>query len=62
MFGIFILGILIGICGTLVGERIYCRWYYKDFEEGITEISEDDWEEIVGMFQEEELRNGNGNE
>lgn len=53
MFGVFVLGILIGICGTLVGERIYCLWYYKDFEPGITEISEEDWEEIVGMFEEE---------
>ena len=62
MFGILVLGILLGVCGTLVGERIYCRWYYKDFNPEITELSEDEWEEIVTMFQEEELKNGNGNE
>ena len=62
MFGIFVLGILFGVCGTLVGERIYSRWYYKDFNPNIFEIPEEEWEEIVAMFEEEELENGNGHE
>ena len=62
MFGIFILGILFGICGTLVGERIYSRWYYKDFDPNISELSEEEWEELVSTIDGEEFDNGNGNE
>lgn len=62
MFGILLLGILMGVCGTLIGERIYCRWYYKDFNPEITELSEEEWEEIVALFEEEEDKYGIRNE
>lgn len=62
MIGVLIIGIGFGICASLLGINLIHRYYYKDFKPDIGELSEEDWEEIVTLFEEGEEKNGKKNE